>query len=151
MKNRKIILPIILTILAILLIVIAFIIPDKKDDKTINEVNENNSVVYRCILTIEEEKNTSYQIEELYVKDDTVLKSFPIMEIYYTDSDIYNSLKNDKEYSVGKEYNDEKLSVTFSNGDAKDMTKDINGNDMELKYSEYSKQLEKVGYTCKEK
>lgn len=151
MKNKKLNLPIILTILAIALIVIGFVLPPKENNEKLENINENNSLVYRCTLTIKEENNTSYQIDELFVKDDIVLKSVPIMEIHYNNSDIYNSLKNDKEYSVGKQYNDKDLTIIFSNGDEKDMTKDINGKDMELKYSEYSKELEKVGYVCKEK
>ena len=152
MNNYKLILPIILTFLAVALIVIAFVLkPKEKEYKPLESITENNSIVYRCSLTIKEENNTSYAIEELYVKDDIVLKSVPIMEMHYNNKTIYEDLKNNKEYSVGKTYNDKDLTIIFSNGDEKDMTKDINGKDMELKYSEYSKELEKVGYVCKEK
>ena len=157
MKNRNILISIVLVIIGILLIGGAFVInltsKEKDNEKTNGNENNNvdNTVVYSCKTLIAEEGNvdfTSYKIEKISVLDDRVLRSESIIEILCNSEEVYLNFKTDENYSANKEFIDSEKKITFSNGEMVDFTKDINGQDMTLKFSDYKTDLEKVGYTC---
>lgn len=162
-KNKKIfITSIFLIIVAVVLIIISFVVEvgernnnhPNSDNDSVNDTNSGldleKTTIYSCrkMLDKDSDNYSSYQVETLYVLNDIVLHSNPTMEIHCDTEEIYLTFKNDKDYSQGKVFDDEKRIVTFANGNPIDLTKDADGKDLKLKYFDYQQSLVKVGYTC---
>ena len=77
------------------------------------------------------------------------MKIIPTIKIECQTEEKYNQIKEDKDFSQGKSFDDKNKTIIYANGDIKDYTKDINGKELNLNYSEYELSLNKIGYTCK--
>lgn len=167
MKNKKI-LKFSILFLGILLLIFGLVMTiyqkddninsnNNDDDNSSNNIEEkpsnNTNQVYTCEnkLADNEASYTSYQIETVYVEGGIVKKTVPTMRIVCDDIKIYTIFKNDEGYSKGKSFDDKNLTITFLNGEEVSLEKDVNGNETEVKFSDYENVLANAGYTCKEK
>ncbi len=100
--------------------------------------------------TIENENNEiqNYSVNYVYYKDDLVkeLKSFVKMK--YFSEEIYKSIIKEEEFMKDKTKDDIEMSISYSEGNPTDLTKDGNGNEQNIKIDEYITNLRKIGYKC---
>lgn len=154
---KKNIVSIMLVVLAIILITTSLLLSYNKEN--VDNSSNNNShpienidseVIYSCKSMLEDERKDfiSYLVEEIYVKNDIVIKTIPTMEIHFNNEELYYNLKNDDNYNKDKIFDDIGLIITFANGNETDLTKDINGAAISLQFSDYETDLAQVGYTC---
>ena len=139
--------------LSIVLIIVGFVLfisSDDSDNNSIPENNKTNSKKYTCENKIEDISYTSYQIETVVVENGIVKKTIPTMKVVCKNKDVYNIFKNDKEYNKDKSFDDQRLTITFANGSEILFDKDVNGLDVEMKFSDYESRLKEAGYVCSE-
>lgn len=164
MKKNKVylIVSICLILLSVILIVTAILIKTTTNsENNQNGTNNNdtdkepniNLTTYICKKQLDQEKSNYeiYQVETLTVQNSRVLSSTSNIIIYCKDEKTYNDFKDDKDYSKDKNFNDQEKSITFSSNSNKDLTKDIDGKELNLNYTTYQEELNQVGYICTEK
>lgn len=157
-KNNSLVISICLAVIAIFLIVLSFFVDSPKksnnsdNDKPNNSTSDNN-VMYECKLKLEQGSGDYdiYKILSLTTSDGLVLESQSVTYIEFKNEDEYLIYKNDPEYSKDKTFDDQNKTITFSNNDKIDLTKDADGEKLELKYENYQKDLGNVGYVCEKK
>ena len=157
-KNISLIISICLAVIAIFLIILSFFVDTSKknnnsDNSKPNNSTSDNNVMYQCKLKLEQGSGDYdiYKILSLTTSDGLVLESQSVTYIEFKNEDEYLIYKNDPEYSKDKTFDDKNKTITFSNNDKIDLTKDVDGEKLELKYENYQKDLGNVGYVCEKK
>lgn len=157
-KNISLIISICLAVIAIFLIILSFFVDTSKknnnsDNSKPNNSTSDNNVMYQCKLKLEQGSGDYdiYKILSLTTSDGLVLESQSVTYIEFKNEDEYLIYKNDPGYSKDKTFDDKNKTITFSNNDKIDLTKDVDGEKLELKYENYQKDLSNVGYVCEKK
>lgn len=90
---------------------------------------------------------TEKHIENIQVSGEQAIKSQSTVVVTYPSLEEYDAGKEVK-YEGKVIYNDENLSVEYTVGEEVDYTRNIDGEDIILKYSDLKTSLEELGYSC---
>ena len=147
MKNNKILKLIILGVLVLVLVVILILIFIKSNKMT-NTKSDNLNAKISCIREISTtEFYTYFSRSEIEIANNIAKSRRNLLGFKYNDKDNYEAFKANEEFENAT-YDDENLTIVYSNGDDIDLTTDPEGNKIEIEYKTILDELEKDGYIC---
>ena len=163
-KNKNLIIIGAVALVAILVVVIIIVLNNKPEESKIetNPKPENGQTetldVYKGTLngngyTIKNLKKPLFNklegstIENLKIDGERVISSQSSILLTYATLEEYKTGK-EGEYPGKVIYNDDYLSIEYTVGEELDYTKNAEGEEVTLNFSEFRKSLEELGYTC---
>ena len=158
MTNKKnlIIMGSIVALVVILVIAIIIVLNNKPEVKKTEtspepENHQTESLEgYNIKCTVDNEIDANYRethIENLKIDGEKVINSQSSIVLTYATLEEYKLGKED-EYPGKVFYNDDALSIEYTVGDEIDYTKNAEGEEVTLNFSEFRKSLEELGYVC---
>ena len=116
--------------------------------------NEKNKEIVKKTFKCQRQLSDSvdnietYQVEDFIIDEDVILSSKSTMKLVFSDKSLYELMISDEEYIKEKSVDDKTMTISFKNAEDRDYTIDIDNKKNEVLFSEYSAELETIGYSC---
>ena len=155
-KNKNLIIIGAVALVAILVVVIIIVLNNKPEESKIetNPKPENGQTEtlegFNIKCTMDNDTDANYHethIENLKIDGERVISSQSSILLTYATLEEYKTGK-EGEYPGKVIYNDDYLSIEYTVGEELDYTKNAEGEEVTLNFSEFRKSLEELGYTC---